>query len=547
MKISRVFLHQLAGTLVALSFSIGVCAMPANPSTQTSQQPTGETVVFQMIGDEWRNWIRDDNGYAIDRAADGTWFYVLGYTKSGKPVLSGRPAHLPPPPGLQKWLAPALSPAPNSPVTDARSNVNIQIAPRGQFTGQLLFILVDYSNQAGVYTANDFAAQLQGVSAYYRSASYGAVTLNPAQESNGVVNDGVIGWLRLAGNHPDPAGTLGTANQDIARAAIIAADPFVNFAAYDQDGNGVIDARELAVVVIVAGYETSYSNAWAPSVWGHQWAINTNVPRVDGVSVGGENGGRGGYAEFGERHRSAQDNDHRATTGIMAHELGHLLFELPDLYDTDNSSNGVGYFSLMSYGSWGRRMDQTEFGGATPVCLDAWSRYNLRWVSDHDGVGVESFTAAGSLSATFYNTILRGSTPDNREYFLVENRQNLGCDRGLQTQLGASFGGGLAIWHVDDNIFTNVNDAHRLVDLEEADGTENLGQQADLWSGATAVFGPNSIPNSNMYSGATSNVTVSQMSASGEVMSATFGAITTPTEPSTPFAWLVPVLGLILN
>ncbi len=39
------------------------------------------------------------------------------------------------------------------------------------------------------------------------------------------------------------------------------------------------------------------------------------------------------------------------THGVYVHEFGHA-FGLPDLYDVDYSSKGVGHWSLMSGGSW---------------------------------------------------------------------------------------------------------------------------------------------------------------------------------------------------
>ena len=39
--------------------------------------------------------------------------------------------------------------------------------------------------------------------------------------------------------------------------------------------------------------------------------------------------------------------------GVYCHEIGHTFFGLPDLYDLDGSSYGVGNWSLMSYGSRG--------------------------------------------------------------------------------------------------------------------------------------------------------------------------------------------------
>ena len=37
-----------------------------------------------------------------------------------------------------------------------------------------------------------------------------------------------------------------------------------------------------------------------------------------------------------------------ARIGVCAHELGHLLFGFPDLYDTDDTSEGIGNWCLMA-------------------------------------------------------------------------------------------------------------------------------------------------------------------------------------------------------
>ena len=38
-----------------------------------------------------------------------------------------------------------------------------------------------------------------------------------------------------------------------------------------------------------------------------------------------------GYSQFGERQGSSSSNTWDATIGVMAHELGHAYFQLPDL------------------------------------------------------------------------------------------------------------------------------------------------------------------------------------------------------------------------
>jgi immune inhibitor A len=68
-----------------------------------------------------------------------------------------------------------------------------------------------------------------------------------------------------------------------------------------------------------------------------------------------------------------------AKIGVSAHEIGHLgkdlfhqkgwvsnrtVFGWPDLYDTDNTSWGVGDWCLMSYGNWGQGGDRPVHPGA---------------------------------------------------------------------------------------------------------------------------------------------------------------------------------------
>ena len=55
-----------------------------------------------------------------------------------------------------------------------------------------------------------------------------------------------------------------------------------------------------------------------------------------------------------------------STIGVFAHEFGHAL-GLPDLYDTDYTSEGVGNWSLMAGGSWNYSGGN---GGNRPAHLD---------------------------------------------------------------------------------------------------------------------------------------------------------------------------------
>jgi M6 family metalloprotease-like protein len=520
MKGFVVFLVLLVGVL---SSAPSAFAVPASPDVVSVTQPSGAAVKVVLKGDEGNNWVETTDGYTISKGADDVWYYVVGHDGS-TPILNGVRAGEPVPAGMQQHLQPVLTGAEQTAAEALRS---LQAGPVGTFSGKILFILARFTDRAPTYTPAQFASFINTrINKYYNTASYGKVTLAPAAESFGTANDGVVGWVNLGYAHPNTGSSTGLANQTLTKKAILKANPYVNFAAFDTNGDGYVDSSELAVVVIVAGYERSYSATYTPSVWGHKWSLDgVGAPTVDGKIVGADHGGAGGYAQFGEIHQSSSTDKHMASVGIMVHELGHLIFGLPDLYDTDYSSSGVGAFCIMSGGSWGKS-NAAAYAGQTPVLPSAWIKYNRQWV---DGTPVgdvsASIVAAGATTATSANTVFRKMTGVTGEYFLTENRKDVGYDMGLERYLGAGFGG-VAIWHVDENVATNSNDAHRKVDLEEADGTQmgtGPGAATDLWYvGNKTSFTGATTPNTKTYDGKPTCIAITTKSAKLTTMTVAF-------------------------
>ena len=525
---------RLIGIVVLIStFSTEASyATTAAPGTAVMKQPDGNKFKVVQKGDEWSNWVETSEGYSIAQKTDGYWYYVKEY--NGKmPVISSIYAHQKPSLNLQKHMQPTSRPSSLRKVPQAAA---LAQAPSGNFNGPVLYILTEFNNQAGTTTEASWASFINdNIADFYNRSSYGKVTLHGANESFGTSNNGVVGWVNVGYNHPNTNGNTGTSNQQLTRDAILAADPYVNFSAYDVNSDGYVDADELAIVVIVAGYEAAITGHPAPSVWAHKWSLQStdvSAPVVDGVSVGDDHSGQGGYAQFGELHQGSTPPASQATMGVQVHELGHLIFGLPDLYDTDIffSSKGVGIWCVMSAGSWGKSSDDT-YAGETPVLPSAWVKYNRGWVDGNEGDGIESLTGAGELSAMSSNTVYKASTCDSpNEYFLIENRRPAGYDRGLERWLGTNFGG-LAIFHIDDAQTSNRNDSHRWVDVEEADGDlDNPGQASDLWyQGHAITFDDVSIPASDQYNGAASNVAITNVSTAGTVMAANFASCATNT------------------
>ena len=309
------------------------------------------------------------------------------------------------------------------------------------------------------------------------------------------VNGEVVGPITL----PHPIGFYANGQSGLGDAfpnartmaldAAQAADPLLDFTSFDNDGDGFVDAY----VIIHAGRgaeETGNSQ----DIWSHKWVLPNGAIHVDGTQIFG-------YLTVPEDCK----------LGVCAHELGHLLFGFPDLYDTDNSSEGIGNWCLMAGGSW-------NGGGDTPSHPSAWCKVQQNWAP--------VITPAGSSQITLADVKANGEiihvsplSGNKTEYFLIENRQQKKFDQGLP-------GEGLLVWHVDDSTPDNTNENHPKVALLQADGKRDLeravnrGDAGDPYPGTAAnlMIDANSSPNTHLYSGTDSRVRISQISSPGSTM-----------------------------
>ncbi|MEB2307954.1 MAG: M6 family metalloprotease domain-containing protein [Candidatus Brocadiaceae bacterium] len=539
--------------LSALIFPLKLYAIPAYEGLFTLQQSSGFTFEARQHGDEWYNWVETKDGYGIYKnSTSGNWEYYIpsaDYDRGKRPSsLIGRTSHAvvgiadPSLLGIPRGLRPPKTSLKKPESSGSNRNVfpkkNLQTeaalekgskgtAIRG--TIHLLIIAVDYEDMKATYPANQIQPLLFGdsnsVSDYYSKTSYSSVSIAPAAELHGTLNDGFIGWLRLSGNHPNTGSNTDERNQAISKSAILAADPYIDYAQYDTNEDGVIEPTELSIMVMVAGYEAA-ANSPSPSVWAHSWGISGGC-QVDNKTIYA-------YAQFGEKHRN-----HLATFGVMAHELGHQMFGLPDLYDTDYSngfSYGIGYFDLMGYGSWGRSASGFD-AGSSPTYLSAWCKEYLSWgnVNTISSSQCVSFPKADGNSSS----IFRLNTADTNQYFLIENRQFSGYDAGFQSVTGATGHGGIVIYHIDRaktpplNWQVNADQNDKGVDVEEANEgcLENLCSKLDaavslvetnmfFFCGNNSDFTDTTIPGSRLKNGDPTNISVTGISSYGDIMTA---------------------------
>lgn len=504
--------RHMLGASAVLFVSLQAWAVPAAPIDVTLTQPDGTPIVARPRGDEYVSWLETTDGYTIVQSGT-TWYYAtvnanntivptnIAVGQAGKSSLSG----------LRPHMHPSVDPR------HYEKRFPRKLAAKGtgakglSVTQPVLTIMVSFTDIGFTYSEASFQALMysasNSVKSFYADTSYNGFTIAPATESYGTANDGLVN-VSLGYAHPNFGSTYGAARNQLVADAFAAADSYINYASYDTNGNGSISAQELSIILVIAGYENSYggSSSLTPRIWAHMSGISNQL--LDGVNLSP-------FAMFGERHATSVGNSHQATIGIMCHELGHLMLGLPDLYDRDLTSEGVGTWCLMAYGSW--NVTGTWIGDS-PSLLSAWCKA-ITGISDPVDISTTS-SGVSILRASDNDSIKRlwidpyKNEDYGSQYFLVENRQMSGFDAGLP-------GSGLAIWHIDSSVSTqNDNESHKLVDLEEADGLTsmdtgaNQGDAGDPYPGTSAntAFNDGSTPNSRDYSGAPTNIGVTGIS-----------------------------------
>jgi len=362
-----------------------------------------------------------------------------------------------------------------------------------QFTGDFkaLAILVEFSDHPKSVTGSFFDSLIfdsvgNTVRNYYDEISYGQFRLVSSDLPSSV------DWVMAPETYTyyvdgqNGTGTYPNNCQKLVEDLVDLVDPDVDFSEYDNDGDGLVDL----LMIVHSGVGAEYAGGSSDDIWSHQYAIS---PREkDGVYIST-------YTIQAEYCSTPGDQ----TIGVMAHELGHV-FGLPDLYDTDYSSNGIGRWGLMSFGTWNGPSGR----GESPAHPCAWSRIEMGFASPVNVVDTMYDVPISNVEESGEIYRFRVSDFDSDEYFLIENRQKILNDASLPSE-------GLLIWHIDDFKPTNryewwpesFNTSHYKVALEQADGLYelekkiNYGNNGDPFPGSNnnTSFNANSTPNSDSY------------------------------------------------
>lgn len=496
-------------------------AIPAYPFPQKITQPDGTSLIIQLHGDEWFNWITTEDGYRIIRNNDGIFEYA-GLLKSGVAVPSGLRVNdihkrsekeeeyltrIPKNLGISLQKLGSSRSERNRTPGDLKSiSADIVRFPSAGVRKNLM-ILANFNDTQTTYTQGDFH-NLMNQENYNGTGSFRDFYL---ENSGGLldVSTTVTVWVTLPNSHDyyGPEGKWGEFAFDAVTAAY---NQGIDFSEFDNDSDGKVDA--VAIIHQGPGQEVTSNTS---DIWSHSWYLSSagysqaertfNNAVVDNYTVQPEQYGQSGAM---------------TTIGVICHEFGHSLGAV-DYYDVDYDENGqydgMGNWDLMANGSYNGNPN-----GSLPAHINAYEKNLWGWntvqvISNPQSIILEPVVSSG--------VVLKINTSTEGEYFLFENRQRAGFDSDLP-------GEGLLIYHVDQN-YLDVNRPSNMVNIGEhqglypiaAGGTINAASCPFPGTSIVTMFTDDTTPDARDWAGNPSNQSVTDIQKDGSNVKFDFMAL----------------------
>ena len=479
----RIFLLLLAVSMVFTQMQ----AIPAQRSLVKITQPDGSSLSLMLVGDEYLHFNVTEDGYTVVKNGAGYYVYAQ-YDDNGELVptalvahdaearQAGEKAFLA---QTQKFLKPKMAErvAVEKGNEEKRRVKSLEKRRAGhydysRFRG--LVILVEYSdcefNNAnyksiitdmitkedydGYYDHTNRKINCTGsVLDYYRDNSMG--TFRPQFD--------VVGPVKVQKSKYFPEGTKSEKMGALLKEVTDSADKIVNFKNYDIDGDKVVDM----IYFIFAGHGSHITGNNSGLIWPHASEVYSWDERSQNYAMIYKDGVRLGRYACSVELNGGESSRTIDGIGTICHEFSHVL-GLPDFYDTDyDDSNGQsehpGNWSLMAFGCY---LNSSR----TPAGFSLFERYMVGFAQP------EVISAPGSYTLEKLhesNTGYRINTPVNREYFIIENRQQERWDTYLP-------GHGMLVFRVDSTNASvwsankiNANPAHNYYELVRARGTSS--------------------------------------------------------------------------
>ncbi len=482
-------MKKFALLLICLMAMFRASAVPAYPYPVTVTQPDGTTLVIQGHGDEFYHFTTTADGYTIVKNDAG--YYVYAQLQNNRLTPTDRIARNQAERTandvsfLEATGKMLIEKANNDGARKSRRKVATKESDSYYKNFRGLVILINFSDRKfsrsdahSVYDHmfNDVNYKgyknENGTSNRYGSMFIGGVRDYFSQNSMGkfAPQFDVVGPVEV-----DMKSTEVNGNKNAWVVFALALDKLsatVDFSKYDADGDGYVDM----MYFIVAGYGANYSGNSDAYLWPHKWSLEyVDVPAYNGKRMGK-------YACSVELY-GWESNNQTILDGIgtVCHEFSHVL-GLPDEYDTDYEAGGQshdpGQWSVMAGGSYSQL-------GRLPVGYSAFQRYASGFLTP------KVITSTGKFELNPMqenNEAYMLKTPVDKEFFLLENRQQSGWDAMLP-------GHGMLVFRVDSTNLevwesnkVNATPSHNYYELLRAGNSTSGAQASDPFPGTSNIM-----------------------------------------------------------
>lgn len=419
--------------MLSMLFAFGAAAnaIPAKKLQKVITLTNGTQVSVELRGDEYLSWWEGTDGTAYRATADENVFEAFDL-EAQKPAAAARRAR------AEQGRVARLARVKNSlkgADDKMRGLGGDHITYKGVKKG--LVVLVDFKNKKfadghdleyykNVINGKDFSDEEEGyvgsVRDYFLAQSNGQFELD----------FDVVGPVTMSKNYGyygnDGAYQKDEKVYEMIKEACDGIQDKVNLKDYDWDGDGEADQ----VFFLYAGLGQA-SGGSAGTVWPHESELRYWPCGVLSYSTGKINT----YACANELQPETQGSSRYISAGIgtICHEFSHCL-GFADMYDTTGGGGyGMSVFDVMDQGSY-------NGNGFVPCNYTAFERIYAGWV---EAIELESPATVKDMKSVsdYGRPFIMYNYKNTNEYFLMENRQNTGWDKGLY---GSN---GLLIVHVN--------------------------------------------------------------------------------------------------
>ncbi|MCB5253425.1 MAG: M6 family metalloprotease domain-containing protein [Candidatus Cloacimonadaceae bacterium] len=434
-------MKKMTYTMLFSLLALWLFAAPHSFLPLEVQQPDGSRQSIYASGDEFHNWLHDEDFYSIVQDDQGWYVYATQDDERVAPTQLKVGIDLP----SQRSLSPGINLSQRlieeryARMASLRDYGNSRAPHAGDLNNVVIFIRFsddpEFTQQIGFYDNmfNAEAVDANSMKNYFQAASYGQLTVDSSFYPLPVDNQ----ILCYVDSHPrnyyrkrTAANPIGYDEDDywdrtnrehtlLANAVDYVEDQIPMSLVVDGDSDGYVDN----VCFIIKGA----TEGWAELLWPHRWVLYAADAYIHGAQVWDFN-------------FQLENSLNYSAASVLSHEMFHSL-SAPDLYRyVDTTIDPIGSWDLMASNT------------NPPQHMSVWMKYRYGdWVSEIPWITQSGTYTLNPVASSFANNVYRVASWVSGESYVLEYRKPHGIYDGNIP------GSGLLVYRLNPSIEGNAD------------------------------------------------------------------------------------------